>query len=223
MDSGRRLQRGNKRQHIYEEIKDLIRNDDFDERTLTEVQLSQRLAVSRTPVRAALLQLKIEGWLEEGPYGLRVRVLDNAEILETYAIREALEGAAAKLAASRATPAELIALQETARAFASAVEGAHAPEALEEMNARFHALMHLSSHSALLRRILEPLQLANSRFQQSTFSRAGRAAASAAEHDEIVKALMDRDGKKAEDVARAHVRAGAEARSRLIADTLIAG
>jgi DNA-binding GntR family transcriptional regulator len=223
MDSGSSLRRGNMRRRVYEEIKELIRNGIIVDQLLSEAPISRRLGVSRTPVREALLQLKAEGWLEDGYDGLRVRMLDDAEIQETYALREALEGAAARLAALRATSAELQALQEVAKAFTSAAESGQAPAVLDGVNDRFHVLLHRSSHSDLLQRILEPLHSAKVRLQPSTFSQAGRATVSATEHEAIVAALVARDEHLAEDLARRHVRAGAVARSRLIAKELSSG
>src|SRR3712207_6471716 len=63
---------------------------------LREEEVAQRLKVSRTPVREALGRLMTKGFVEPaGGRGLVVRRLDPAEVLELYAMREILEGAAA--------------------------------------------------------------------------------------------------------------------------------
>ena len=67
---------------------------------LREEEVAQRLKVSRTPVREALGRLAARCFVEPaGGRGLIVRNLDISEVLELYAMREIMEGAAARLAA----------------------------------------------------------------------------------------------------------------------------
>jgi GntR family transcriptional regulator, vanillate catabolism transcriptional regulator len=69
---------------------------------LNEVQLSKSLAVSRTPVRAALQALAGEGLLDYAPNrGFTVREFPLPAIVDAYDIRAALEGVAARFAAER--------------------------------------------------------------------------------------------------------------------------
>src|SRR6476660_5003919 len=67
---------------------------------LREEALSQRYAVSRTPVREALGRLEVEGLATRHPgKGLVVAAISADEIIELYVLREVLEGAAARLVA----------------------------------------------------------------------------------------------------------------------------
>lgn len=69
---------------------------------LNEVHISQTLAVSRTPVRAALQALAGEGLLDYAPNrGFTVREFQLREIVDAYEIRATLEGLAARFAAER--------------------------------------------------------------------------------------------------------------------------
>ncbi len=69
---------------------------------LNEVQLSRTLAVSRTPVRAALQALAGEGLLDYAPNrGFTVREFPLPAIMDAYDIRASLEGVAARFAAER--------------------------------------------------------------------------------------------------------------------------
>jgi GntR family transcriptional regulator, vanillate catabolism transcriptional regulator len=69
---------------------------------LNEVQLSRTLAVSRTPVRAALQALAGEGLLDYAPNrGFTVREFPLDAIVDAYDIRASLEGVAARFAAER--------------------------------------------------------------------------------------------------------------------------
>ena len=69
---------------------------------LNEVRLSRSLAVSRTPVRAALQALAGEGLLDYAPNrGFSVREFPLDAIVDAYDIRASLEGLAARFAAER--------------------------------------------------------------------------------------------------------------------------
>src|SRR5437588_11578123 len=69
---------------------------------LNEVRLSRTLAVSRTPVRAALQALAGEGLLDYAPNrGFTVREFPLDAIVDAYEIRASLEGVAARFAAER--------------------------------------------------------------------------------------------------------------------------
>ena len=69
---------------------------------LQEVSLSQRLGVSRTPVRAALHSLAAEGLLNYAPNrGYRVCSIDAERLVTIFDLRGVLEGLAARLAAER--------------------------------------------------------------------------------------------------------------------------
>ena len=74
---------------------------------LVEVELAERLAVSRTPVRETLQRLVLEGLVRRDRRGWVVHEHSAEEISSIYEVRAALEGYAAFLAAGRATAGEL--------------------------------------------------------------------------------------------------------------------
>jgi DNA-binding GntR family transcriptional regulator len=82
---------------------------------LVEVELCQRLRVSRTPLREALRQLEAEGLVVVEPHkGARVSRKSHVELWEHYRIYAALQGLAGELAVPHLTPkdtAHLTALQ----------------------------------------------------------------------------------------------------------------
>ena len=209
---------------VYEKIKDLLRLGALGvEMPVSENEIARRLEVSRTPVREALLRLKSEGWLvERDGKGLVVRALSESEIGEIYILREALEGAAARLATRNVSHPELLALKEVSKAFDEAASRGEDAEELERINARFHALLYRSSSSTILGRILEPLHMLTRQLPQSIFAYPSRALESARDHLAIVAALVDRDERRAEEIARAHVSRAREVRETLMAEKLAA-
>ncbi len=67
---------------------------------LSETQIAEELAISRTPVGEAIRMLASEGWVEQQPRrGTVVRSFSRREITELYELREALETFAAAKAA----------------------------------------------------------------------------------------------------------------------------
>jgi DNA-binding GntR family transcriptional regulator len=85
---------------------------------LRQEQLSDRFAVSRTPIREALRRLAALGLVSFVPNrGVRVRTLSRDELREAFLVRAELEGLATELATPRMTPADLEALDEAEARF----------------------------------------------------------------------------------------------------------
>ncbi len=86
---------------------------------LRQEQLSERFAVSRTPVREALRQLAALGLVSFVPNrGVRVRSLSRDDLREAFLVRAELEGLAAELATPRMGAPELAALVAAEEEFA---------------------------------------------------------------------------------------------------------
>ena len=75
---------------------------------LAELQLAALFNRSRTPVREAILRLESERLADRsGRRGFVVGGITQAEILEVYAVREVIDGLAARLAAQGCLPTDL--------------------------------------------------------------------------------------------------------------------
>lgn len=74
---------------------------------LTEMQLTERFGVSRTPVREALRRLQSEGLVARGDRGVVVSALLPSQVRNAYQLRAALEALSAELAAGRQRAGEL--------------------------------------------------------------------------------------------------------------------
>jgi DNA-binding GntR family transcriptional regulator len=102
-------------ERVYEELVRLIADATLAPGTLLDEQdLSARLGVSRTPLRAAIARLVQEGLVVATPYrGAYVRQFSAKEIDGLYEIRTVLEQLAVRRAAQRITAEQLSALTET--------------------------------------------------------------------------------------------------------------
>ncbi|MGJ5179638.1 GntR family transcriptional regulator [Bradyrhizobium oligotrophicum] len=171
---------------------------------LREDEVAQKLNVSRTPVREAFGKLVAKGWVQPaGGRGLIVRSLDQNEILELYAMREILEGAAARLAAQYAVQAELAALRDIHARFASGEDGAIE---LARLNRLLHGAIQRAARNRYLDAALEDMHVATALLGTTTFAAEGRPATAAAEHGELIEAIAARDPDRAETIARSHIR-----------------
>lgn len=182
---------------------------------LLETELAARFGVSRTPVREALRRLESQGVVTHEPRkGAVVAALDYDQLGELYAVREVMEGLAARLAARHASEPEIALLYD----MIAADEAVTAPRAQAQANKRFHRQLHLASHNRYLVETLNPVRRSLALLGDTTFSAPGRIEASNAEHREIVDAVAARDGEAAEAAARRHIAGAYAVRLRLEAE-----
>ena len=181
---------------------------------LREEEIAKQLKVSRTPVREALGRLLAKGFVEPaGGRGLVVRSLDTAEVFELYAMREILEGAAARLAAQHASQSEIDALIDLENAFEARVND---PVEMARLNGAFHGTIFRSARNRYLDSALKELQDGIALLGATTFSIAERASTAAAEHRALVDAITARDVDRAENAARLHIREFLRSRLKLL-------
>ena len=170
---------------------------------LIEADLAAALDVSRTPIRESLQRLGADGLILPRKRGWAVREYSPREIQENYEVRAALEGYAARLAASRATDAELAEIAQI-QAMRDA-EPSPSREFRARTNRQFHdAIMAAGKNT----------RLADSIFRIGQFYFSNRIAgltteqefkANQTDHGRIVQALQARNEAEAEEAMRAHI------------------
>jgi DNA-binding GntR family transcriptional regulator len=175
---------------------------------LGEVELADRLGLSRTPVREALTRLAAEGLVElEAHRGARVTSFSPEDLHGIFDVRLALEPRATARAAAHATAADLDALEALAARMLAV--GAPGPDqdldALVDLNRDFHArLLDLARASALAGALAN---VVHTPVVTRTFHAydAASLARSLAHHVEIVAALRAGDGDWAGAVMASHL------------------
>ena len=183
---------------------------------IRESELADSLGVSRTPVREALRRLESDGLLSfESWRGAVVAQLDRQQVGELYAMREVLEGAAARLAARHIDEAEMELLKLLLR---QAGQLEHEPAKLAVLNRRLHQAIYTAARNRYLLQTLGQLENALALLRGTTYTVDGRASVAADEHAAIVDAICRRDADAAEAAARAHIAAAQVARLQLILD-----
>jgi len=161
------------------------------------------LNISRTPVREAFHRIISEGLLTNGPWnGVMVADLDSQQLVQLYAVRAALEGTAAALAAQHATKAEVQRLFQIATSEARAK---HDPAKLVAINSELHQTLYAAAHNRYLLQSITTVVDALGLLRHSTFVLPGSIELAHREHLQIIKAIRDRKSAQAERLAREHV------------------
>src|SRR5271167_1347805 len=182
--------------------------DHAQEIRLDERRLSEGLGVSRTPIREAMTLLEQEGFVRTRPRrGIFVVRKTKREIVEMITVMAALESMAARLAAERASNAEIAHLRRLMAEFRAGPNGADPGERLAEYsdaNIAFHQAIIRMSGSALLAEMTENLFIHMRAIRKITIHQDNRAARSVVDHMRIIEALERRDPELAERLAREH-------------------
>ena len=179
---------------------------------INEVRFSKTLAVSRTPVRAALQALAGEGLLDYAPNrGFRVREFPLDAIADAYEIRASLEGLAARFAAERGlSAAERAVIEQSLAAGDRLLAPGHfeagAIDVYRHINGDFHETLLSAARNRMLAemiRICHHVPMSSSRnivaFEHRDVRRRHD------DHHRIYDAILAREPHRAEMLMREHV------------------
>lgn len=175
---------------------------------LKENGLAHDLGVSRIPIRGAIIRLHNDGFLRTTPRrSARVAEWSAAAINELFDVRLSLEGLAARLAAQNVHNGG------HSTALANALDAAHDAVAtgdrlqIAEAHARFHACIVDMANSELLSTLMRAVI---SRMTWVFYlTGAGRdPGVQSHEHDELLAAIADGNGRLAESLAYSHIEKG---------------
>jgi DNA-binding GntR family transcriptional regulator len=187
----------------------IINGDYLPGERLTEDRLAEDFAVSRNPVREALRVAEAEGFVVILPRrGAVVASPSTATVADMFAVRQRLESLAARLAAERATAADVAALRALLDQGREATQQQDLAR-VAELNSSLHLRILEISGNPWLLSIAKALYL----HVQWVFrlGAAERAPHSWAEHIQLVDAIESGDGDRAERAALAHLDAASAA------------
>lgn len=172
---------------------------------LDEASLADRFAVSRTPIREALIQLAASGLVEIKPRrGAFVTLLGPQALVDSFEFMAELEAACARLAARRMTPEDRAALQAAHAACAAAVEAGD-PAAYYPANAVFHQAIYAATANRVMAEEARRHQVRLQPYRRLQLRAPRRMDASFAEHEAILAALVAGKGDEAANLLRVHV------------------
>lgn len=183
---------------------------------LLETELAEELNVSRTPIREAIHKLISEGIVVIAPSrGVMVLELNKRQVHEIYALREVLEGAAARLAARFASPEEVAVLRNALESSAHFTD----PQQYAELNRAFHQTICEAAHNEYLAKALDQLASSLALLPGTTFQVEGRLDGAKKEHAAMLEAIEAGDEDLAESLARDHIRRAQLARVGMMFET----
>lgn len=170
---------------------------------LRELEVADRLKLSRTPVREALRRLEAEAIIEHRPrIGAVIRKLDHAEVVELYEMRVVLERTAAGMAAKHASPAETDEMQALNDALAKSVSDRQNAVTL---NQGFHRCLYLATRNRFLLESARALNNALMLLGPTTLADEDRINTVCAQHQDIINAIRAGDVEAAEQAAEIHL------------------
>lgn len=173
---------------------------------LRQVQLSEDLNVSRTPLREALRMLQSEGLVKaEGVRGVSVVRPDPLRLLNAYALREMLDGLAARQAAERASAVAHARLDPLIEQQLGTLDP-WSPSDYTRWNIEFHQAIIELADNEFLSAQLSLVRLTSTVFAPAVLVCKDRAHPAIAEHRRVVDAIASGDAELAEKIAREHIR-----------------
>lgn len=172
---------------------------------LEERELSERLGVSRTPIREALAILHQEGFVRIAPRrGIIVVRKTKAEIIDMIQAWAALESMAARLITLKASEEDIRSLRAMFNRFGPNYAPVTHIDEYSEANTAFHQALIRLSRSDLLVSLTDKIMLHVKAIRHRTLFARERAERSLNEHMGIIEALEARDTEGAERAARDH-------------------
>lgn len=186
---------------------------------IAELAIVEKVGVSRTPIRAALVRLEQEGLLEGlANGGYAVRTFSERDVSESIELRGTLEGLSARLSAERGVATAALA---DARACLDQIDTVLSQPALDDeafldyvtLNQTFHNLLGDMAGSNVIARELDrvvnlPFASPSGFVVQQANSPQARDMLIVAQdqHRQVLNAIERREGARAEAIMREHSR-----------------
>ncbi|MCY3824778.1 MAG: GntR family transcriptional regulator [Nitrospinae bacterium] len=192
---------------VSEQIKDAILSGIFQPGDkLVETTLTESMGVSRTPLREAFRELAAEGYITVVPHkGAHVSLVSEDEVLDIYAITSVLEGLATRLATPNLREGRA---NERLHAFFEQLKRRHEHgevDAYWAANRDFHRHITSACENSRLQGLIGNLRQQIMKTRVVTLHAPGRLDNSMAEHEDILQAILDGDGRGAEHLVIRHL------------------
>jgi DNA-binding GntR family transcriptional regulator len=202
----RRAQASSHSSEAYRLLKDKIIRLELPPATvIDEAGLMAELELGRTPIREALQRLALENLVVILPRrGTIVADLNMSDLQKIFEIRVDLELLSVRLAAQRATPAQIAAM-ETLFADADALLHPGDNYQLIQLDHEAHRLLAQAAHNEFLEETLDRLYNHVLRLWYVSLHRVQRLREALEEHREIIARVKAGDGEGAAQIMRIHI------------------
>ena len=172
---------------------------------LLEIPLSDKLGVSRTPVREAIRKLELEGLVTMVPRkGATVAGITRKHLQDVLEVRKVLEELAIELACQRMQEDGYHELEECQKKFRENIGSDDALE-LADIDEKFHDVIYHATDNERLVQMLANLREQMYRYRLEYIKEKDKRQMLVIEHERIIKALRQRHLEEAKQTAREHI------------------
>lgn len=172
---------------------------------LMEIQLAERLGVSRTPIREAIRKLELEGLVLMIPRkGAEVAKISEKSLRDVLEVRRSLEELAIELACQRMTPEDVAELEKKQEEFREAVLKGSAME-IAETDEAYHDIIYKGTCNDRLIQIINNLREQMYRYRLEYIKDEDKRQVLLLEHDNILKAVRMKRVEDAKVAMREHI------------------
>ncbi|MBQ0059961.1 MAG: GntR family transcriptional regulator [Lachnospiraceae bacterium] len=194
------------REVVYNTLRKAILRGEFQPgERLMEISLSNKLGVSRTPVREAIRQLESDGLVTIIPRkGAQVARITSEEMYNVLEIRKCLELWTAEKACSRITEEGIVELEEAEKEFEKRLHSGDITE-LAEADEKFHNVIYNAAGNPRLVQLMYNLREQMYRFRVEYLKDKNSLDLLVQEHRGIIDAVKNRDGEAAVRFTENHI------------------
>jgi DNA-binding GntR family transcriptional regulator len=172
---------------------------------LMEIQLANKLGVSRTPIREAIRKLELEGLVLMIPRkGAEVAEITEKSLRDVLEVRRALEELAVQLVCEKITQEQIEELKASAKEFQNTLKDGDITK-IAEADVRFHDVIYMATDNQKLILLLNNLREQMYRFRVEYLKRKEVHPQLIAEHEEIIEMIEKREKDTAIKVVCEHI------------------
>jgi DNA-binding GntR family transcriptional regulator len=198
--------------HVVDYLENMIVRGRFGPgQRIKEQDISNRLGISRPPVREAFKILEAEGLIRREPRrGVIVSEVTEDDIWEIYTLKTALYTLAASLATDRVSDSDIRKLEKIVVQMEKMVFDEANPDIVkyEELNNLFHESTAAVARHGRLKKIIQSLNNQIKRISYRSFTKEGHLQSSCRYHRQILEAIRSRDKALAEQLTKEHIEKG---------------
>ncbi|GAA0794781.1 GntR family transcriptional regulator [Clostridium sp. AF19-22AC] len=178
---------------------------------LMEIQLANKLGVSRTPIREAIRKLELEGLVLMIPRkGAEVAEITEKNLRDVLEVRGALEELAIRLACDRIDKEGIENLKQAAKDFEGVLDSEDITR-IAEADVAFHDIIYLATDNERLIQLLNNLREQMYRYRVEYLKQKECHSKLLAEHQDMICAIEQGDSDRAADITSQHIENQVEA------------
>ena len=172
---------------------------------LMEIQLAEKLGVSRTPIREAIRKLELEGLVLMIPRkGAEVAEITEKSLRDVLEVRRALEELAVELVCEKITDEQIQDLKDAAEEFKESLKDGDITR-IAEADVKFHDVIYMATDNQKLIQLLNNLREQMYRYRVEYLKRSDFHQQLIDEHEEIIETIESGQKDRAVQVVCQHV------------------